>query len=85
ALKRLLTEPRIVRLPDPDKEFILETDGSRIALGAVLKQKFDDTNLEHPVGFFTRSLAGSERNYVAYELEMYAVVRATEHFRMFLL
>ncbi|MCP6769931.1 hypothetical protein NL529_34295, partial [Klebsiella pneumoniae] len=42
ALKRLLTEPRIVRLPDPDKEFILETDGSRIALGAVLKQKFDD-------------------------------------------
>ena len=50
---------------DPQRDFILETDGSRIALGAVLKQKFDDTGLEYPVGFFSRSLTGSERNYVA--------------------
>ena len=84
-LKYQLLEPRIVRMPDPQRDFILETDGSRVALGAVLKQKFDDTNLEHPVGFFSRSLTGSERNYVAYELEMYAVVRAVEHFRVFLL
>ena len=63
----------------------LETDGIREALGAVLKQKFDDTNLEHPVGFFSRSLTGSERIYVAYELEMYAMVRAVENFRVFLL
>ena len=70
---------------DPTQDFILETDGSRIALGALLKQRFDDTGLEHPVGFFSRSLTGSERNYVAYELAMYAVVRAVEHFRMFLL
>ncbi len=69
-------------MPDPQRDFILETDGSLIALGAVLKQKFYDTGLEHPVGFFSRSLTGSERNYVAYELEMYAVVRAVEHFRM---
>ena len=84
-LKQLLTEPRVVRLPNPDNEFVLETDASRVALGAVLKQKFVDTNLEHPVGFFSRALTGSERNYVAYELELYAVVRAVEHFRMFLL
>ena len=84
-LKQQLLEPRIVRMPDPERDFILETDGSRITLGAVLKQKFDDTGLEHPVGFFSRCLTGSERNYVAYELEMYAVVRAVEHFRMFLL
>lgn len=85
ALKRLLIEFRIVILPDPEKEFILETDPSRVALGGVLKQRFEDTNLEHPVGFFSRALTGSERNYVAYKLEMYAVVRATQHFRMFLL
>ena len=72
-------------MPDLQLDFILETDGSRIALGAVLKQKFEDSGLEHPVGFFSRSLTGSERNYVAYEFEMYAVVRAVEHFRMFLL
>ena len=63
-------------MPDPQRDFILETDGSRIALGSVLNQKFDDPVLEHPVGFISRSLTGSERNYVAYELEMYAVVSA---------
>ena len=49
----------------------------------MIKQRFDDTGLKHPVGFFSKSLTYSERNYVAYTLEMYAVVRA--HFRMFLL
>ena len=84
-LKSMISEPRIVRLPDPERSFILETDGRTVALGAVLKQKFDDTNLEHPVGFFSRTLSGSERNYCAYEIVMYALVRAVEHFRMFLL
>ena len=74
----------MIRLPDPQRDFILETDGSRTAIGAVLKQKFDDTGLEHLVGFFSRALSGPERNYAAYELELYAVVRAVEHFRMFL-
>ena len=50
-----------------------------------MKQRFDNTGLEHPVGFFSRALSGSERNYAAYELKMYAVVQAVEHFRMFLL
>ena len=76
-------QPRIIRLPDPDRSFILETDASRVAVGAVLKQKFKDTGHEHPVGFFSKSLSKSERNYAAYELELYAMVRAVENFRMF--
>ena len=51
----------------------------------MLKQKFDDTGLEHPVGFFSKALSGSERNYAAYVVELYDVVPAVEHFRMFLL
>ena len=77
--------PRIVRIPDPTRDFILETGGNRYALSAVLKQRFDNTGLEHPVLFFSRSLTCSARNYVAYELEMYAIVRAVEYFRVFLL
>ena len=84
-LKLQLLQPRIVRLPDPKRHFILETDGSRVAVGSVLKQRFKDTGLEHPVGFFSRALPGSERNYAAYEVELYAVVRAVEYVRMFLL
>jgi len=56
-----------------------------VAVGVVYKQKFADTGLKHPVAFFSRALNGSERNYRVYELEMYAVVRATEHFRIYLL
>ena len=74
-----------MRLPDHERRVILETDGSRVAVEAVLKQRFDDTGLEHLVGFFSWALTGSERNYAAYEVELYAVVRAVEHFRMFLL
>jgi len=84
-LKTKLLERPIVRLSDPQLSFILETDASTVAVGAVLKQKFLDTNLEHPVAFFSRALSGSERNYSVYELEMYAVVRAVEHFRIYLL
>ncbi len=51
----------------------------------MLKQRFDDTGFEHPVGFSSRALTGSERNYAAYEVELHAMVRAVEHFRMFLL
>ena len=80
----MLSAP-VVRLPVIEHDFILETDASRIAVGAVLKQHFLDTGLEHPVRFFSRALTGSKRNYGAYKLEMYAVVRAVEHFRMLLL
>ena len=84
-IKEQLFYPRIIRLPDPNRPFILETDGSRVAVGAMLKQKFDDTGQKHPVGFFSRALSGSERNYAAYKVELYVVVRAIDHFRMFLL
>ena len=81
-LKQQLLQSRIVRLPDPERRFILETDGSRVAVNTVLKQRFDDTGLEHPVSFLSRALTGSERNYAMYEVDLYAVVRAVEHFRM---
>jgi len=82
--ERMLTRP-IVRLPNPQEPFILETDASTVAVGAVLKQLFEDIKLEHPVGFFSRALTGSERNYSVYELEMYAIVRSVEWFRIYLL
>lgn len=85
GLKRRLLERPIVRLPDVQRDFILERDASTVAVGAVLKQQFNGTQLEHPVAFFSRALTQSEQNYYAYELEMYAVVRAVEHYRFYLL
>ena len=36
-----------MRLPDFERHFILEIDGSRVAVGAGIKHRFDDTDLEH--------------------------------------
>lgn len=80
-----MLQPRSVQLCDPQRDFIIETDGSLTALGDLLKQKLKDTGLEHHVGVLSRALTGSEINYPAYKLEFYAVVRALKNFRMFLL
>ena len=51
-----LLEPRLVWKLHFQLDFILDTDESCIVFGTMLKQKFDDTQLEHLVGFFNRSL-----------------------------
>lgn len=54
-LKNLMLSAPFLRLFVIDHDFILKTNASRMAVGAVLKQRFLDTNLEHPVGFFSKA------------------------------
>ena len=49
----------------------------------MLKRRFKDIGLKHPVGLFSKALSDYERNNAAYDLELYAVVRAVKHFWMF--
>jgi hypothetical protein len=81
-LKKALASAPVLRVPDSSLPFILETDASQIAVGGVLKQKFGE--IEHPVGYFSKGLSKTERNYSTYERELYAVVRSCEAFRVFL-
>ena len=84
-LKRVIASDRIVRIADPQQRFILQTDASSVAIGAVLLQYFADANRELPVAFYSRALSQSELRYSTYEKEMLAVVKATEHFRIYLI
>lgn len=68
-LKDQMLQPRIIWLPDSNCNFILNTNASRIAIGAVLKQRFEETNLEHLVKLFSKSLTGSKWNYSVNKLE----------------
>ena len=61
----------------------METDASRIGLGAVLAQEVEDGTL-HPVAYASRTLQPHEQNYGATELEALGVVWATKHFRHYL-
>lgn len=52
----------VLALPDPSKPFVLETDASNFAVGAVLLQVGVD-GVEHPVAFFSRKMLPVKTNY----------------------
>jgi Reverse transcriptase (RNA-dependent DNA polymerase)/RNase H-like domain found in reverse transcriptase len=58
ALKTICTSYPVLRTPDWSKQFVLETDASGFALGAVIMQEYEDGL--HPVAFHSRSLLPAE-------------------------
>jgi hypothetical protein len=71
-LKDICASKPILRSPDWTKKFILETDASGYALGAVILQEFEDGI--HPIAFHSRSLQPAERNYDAHDKELATVI-----------
>ncbi len=82
-LKRSLTEDPCLIMPDHSKPFILHTDWSKGAVGALLSQISAD-NLEHLVAYASRLLTSPERNYAPTEGECLALVWAVKNFCHFL-
>ncbi|KAF9762575.1 Retrovirus-related Pol polyprotein from transposon [Nosema granulosis] len=62
-------------LLDYRKEFILQTDASDMGIGAVLLQKHGI------IGYYSKKLNDTEKNYSIVEKEMLATIRGLEHFR----
>ena len=82
-LKECLQRSPILIRPDHNREFILQTDWSRFAVGAILAQRLTDRR-EHVVAYWSRTLTSAEVNYSASEGETLAVVAAIAHFRQYL-
>jgi len=72
-LKRRISTPPILRLPDVTQSFILQTDASHIGIGAVLLQE-NATGEQRPVAFASRKLQPRESNYSTTEGECLAIV-----------
>jgi len=81
ALKKAFTMAPVLRIPNDEDPFKLSTDASDFATGAVLSQKDMQTNLWHPVAFFSKSLDVHERNYEIYDKKLLAVIRGLEEYR----
>jgi hypothetical protein len=62
TLKTVLINEPILKYPDYDKPFILTTDASNYAIGAVLSQGKIGSDL--PVGYASRTLNSSEQQYI---------------------
>lgn len=83
-LKRCLVTDPVLQIYDESAETELHTDASKYGYGAVLMRKSDDDKF-HPVAFMSQQTSNAEKNYSAYHLEVLAVVRAVEKFRVYLL
>jgi hypothetical protein len=90
-LKEDLVSPRCLRMPDLTRPFVLTTDWSKVAIGAVLSQlqpvHLDDPDSEEKefvIAYASRGLTSAESNYAPTEGECLALVWATRKFRQFL-
>ena len=82
-IKNALVSKPCLALPDFNKTFLLYTDASGGALGAVLAQ-LNENNFPQPVAFASRKLKDAESRYSATERELLALVWATSHFKCYL-
>ena len=81
-LKMSLTTAPVLALPDPSKPFLVTTDASDYAIGAILSQ--DQGKGEQPIAYESRKMTPAELNYPVHEKELLAMVHAINIWRPYL-
>jgi hypothetical protein len=78
-LKQLLTSAPILKIADPNKDYVVCTDACKEGLGGVLiKEGFVDC-------YESRKLKEHEKNYATHDLELVAIVHALRKWRHYLM
>jgi len=80
SLKEAFTSAPVLIIPDEEKQFILETDASDFAIGAILSQEGEDGKI-HPIAYYSTCMDDPERNYKIFDKEMLAVVKSLKKWR----
>ena len=84
ALKRALTSAPVLAHPNPQRQWIVQTDASGLAIGGVLSQKQDDDTVR-PVAYWSHKFNSAERNYSRHRAGADGHRgKATEHWRVYL-
>lgn len=81
-LKKSLTSTPLLSYPDFNKPFIVTTDASNFAVGAILSQ--GTIPLDKPICYASRTLNRAESRYSTIEKELLAVVYALALFRPYI-
>lgn len=82
ALKSKLTTAPILAYPRIGEGFLLDTDASKDAIGAVLSQ--EEEGRERVIAYASTTLSKAEQNYCVTRRELLAVVHFLKHFRPYL-
>ena len=69
-LKKACLEAPVLAFADFNKPFLLETDASKLGLGAVLSQKQTDGQY-HPLAYTSQSLTIHKHNYHSTKQEFF--------------
>lgn len=83
VLREKLINPPVLIMPDFTKPFIITTDASDTAIGAILSQ--GEIGEDRPNSYASRSLNAAERNYSTIEKEQLAMVWGTNNYRPYVL
>lgn len=81
-LKKALTLPPVLIFPNFEETFIVTTDASDLAVGAVISQ--GKIPFDKPIQYFSRTLSETQTRYSTIEKELLAIVWAIENFRHYL-
>jgi hypothetical protein len=78
-LKQLLTNASILRIADPNEDFVVCTDASKEGLGGFLSQN------GFVICYESRKLKEHERNYATHDLDLAAIVQTLKKWRHYLM
>jgi hypothetical protein len=82
CLKKALVEAPILKVPNFEEIFALYTDASNFAVGAVLTQSEDGTDI--PVAYLSHQLNKTQQKWSVIEKEAYSIIYALQKFRHYL-
>ena len=81
-LKDAIVEGPVLILPDPKLPFVVHTDASGYAVGAVLQQ--DQGHGLQPIAFLSKKMLPAETRYPVHEQELLAIITALGAWRHYL-
>ena len=78
-LKEVMSKPPVLCYPDLNRDYIITTDASFVAISYILGQ-LDDSNKEQVVCYGGRSLTSAERKWAIPDLECFALIQALKEY-----
>jgi hypothetical protein len=82
ALKTAVAKGPCLALPDESKPYIVHTDASGYATGAVLMQQYEGGL--RPIAFLSKRMSDAEQRYPVHEQELLAILNALKAWRHYL-
>ncbi|CAF1317352.1 unnamed protein product, partial [Rotaria sp. Silwood1] len=75
-IKHILTTDLVLRLPNNQLPFKIQTDASQLGIGAVLLQTYPEG--DRPICYMSKKLTPAQQRWSPIEQECYAIVKAVE-------